>query len=67
MNPQNSNSVEFGRFLGLKLSINVKTFMKGDFQKKKKSNKMQTVYLFMSSVYHPTDKVLQTEFDRLFL
>ena len=61
VNPQNINSVEFGRLLGLKLSITVKTSMKGDFQKK--SNKMQIINLFISFIYHPTDKILQTEFN----
>ena len=59
VNPTISSSVEFGRFIGLKLSINVKTVLKGAFQKKKKSNKMQTINVFISFVYHPTDKKLQ--------
>ena len=42
VNPQNSNSVEFVRFLGLKLSISVKTSMKGAFQIKKMSKRIQT-------------------------
>lgn len=36
VNPKISSSVEFGRFLDLKLSIIVKIVLKGAFQKKKK-------------------------------
>ena len=66
VNPTKTNNVEFGRFLGLKLSISVKISMKGAFQKKNKSNKMQTIILCISSVYHPTDRVLQSEFNDYF-
>ena len=61
VNPTISSSVKFGRLLGLKLSINVKTVLKGAFQKKKKSNEMQSINLFISSVHHPTDKKLQKQ------
>ena len=37
--------------------------MKWAFQKKKKSNKIQTINLYISSVYHSTDKILQSEFN----
>ena len=35
--------------------------MKGGFQKK--SNKMQTINLVISSLYHPTDKILQKDYN----
>ena len=50
VNPTISSSVEFVRFLGLKLSINVKTVLKGAFQKKKKSNKMQSINLHLQYI-----------------
>ena len=51
----NELNEEYGRFIGLKLSIEVKPRFKGAFSKKKKKNKSQTINLFISSVYHPVD------------
>ena len=46
----------FGRFIGISLTIKVKTDHKGAFKKKKRKNKFQSLNLFIASVYHPVDK-----------
>ena len=51
-----SDENAIGRFIGLELTIKVKTDHKGAFKKKKRKNKFQSLNLFISSVYHPVDK-----------
>ena len=58
--PDNENNEEFGRFIGIHLSLHVKTNNKGAYSKKKKSNKSQKIDLFISSAYHPVDFKDQT-------
>ena len=61
--PENEDSIDFGRFIGLKLQIEIKRSLKGSFQKRKEKNKSQSINLFISTTYHPTDSKDQSKFN----
>ena len=53
--PTDNNKEEYGRFIGLKFSLNIKKIEKGSFRKKKKKNLSIKKDFFVSSIYHQND------------
>ena len=64
LTPNSVLNEEYGRFIGLQLSFEVKTRYKGDFSEKKKNNISQAFNLFISSGYHP-DNFLSSVYDTI--